>query len=72
MTMTAESVNTKNRVIGKIVSIKDDTICVETGRAGDKSTITFKRTSVSEVLKPAPDTNAQYDDADYDNSQSEE
>ena len=70
--IVGDKILTIGGIIGKIVSIKDDTICVETGRAGDKSTITFKRTSVSEVLKPAPDTNAQYDDADYDNSQSEE
>jgi preprotein translocase subunit YajC len=53
-------------VIGKIVSIKDDTICIETGKAGAKSTVTFKRSAVSEVLKAAPDTNEQYDEGQYD------
>ncbi len=70
--VVGDKILTIGGIIGKIVSIKDDKIYLETGRAGDKSTITMKRTSVSEVLKPAPDTNAQYDDADYDNSQSEE
>ena len=54
-------------IIGKIVSIKDDTICIETGKNDSKSTITFKRSSVSEVLKAAPDSNEQYDEGQYDN-----
>lgn len=70
--VVGDKILTIGGIIGKIVSIKDDKIYVETGRSGAKSTITFKRTAVSEVLKPAPDANAQYDDADYDNSQSEE
>ncbi len=52
-------------VIGKIISIKDDTICISTGKAGETSTVTFKRTAVSEVLKAAPETNNQYDDDKY-------
>lgn len=69
--IVGDKILTIGGIVGKIVSIKDDKIYVETGRAGAKSTLTFKRTSVSEVLKPAPDTNNQYDDADYD-TQSEE
>ncbi|MBQ8588460.1 MAG: preprotein translocase subunit YajC [Clostridia bacterium] len=64
--VVGDKILTIGGIIGKIVSIKDDKIYVETGRAGSLSTITFKRTSVSEVLKPAPDSNEQYDDGKYD------
>ena len=60
--VVGDKILTIGGIIGKIVNIKDDTICLETGKAGQTSTITFKRSSVSEVLKAAPDTKQQYDD----------
>ena len=49
-------------IIGKIVSIKDDEIVIETGRAGSKSTIAMRRNAVNEVLKAAPDPEDDYDE----------
>ena len=60
--VVGDKILTIGGIIGKIVTIKDDTICVETGKAGQTSTITFKRSSVSEVLKAAPDAKQDYDD----------
>ena len=65
--LVGDKILTIGGIIGKIVSIKDDSICIETGKVGQLSTMTLKRTSVSEVLKPAPDSKAQYDEeAKYD------
>ncbi len=64
--VVGDKILTIGGIIGKLVSIKDDTICIETGKSGEKSTITFKRTAVSEVLKAAPDAKQQYDDNTYD------
>ncbi len=63
--VVGDKILTIGGIIGKIVSIKDDSICVETGKAGQTSTITFKRTAVSEVLKAAPDSKQQYEN-EYD------
>lgn len=63
--VVGDKILTIGGVIGKIVSIKDDTICIETGKSGSKATVTFKRTAVSEVLKAAPDANQQYDEDRY-------
>ena len=60
--LVGDKILTIGGIIGKIVSIKDESICIETGKAGQLSTMTLKRTSVSEVLKPAPDNKAQYDE----------
>jgi len=60
--VVGDKILTIGGIIGKIVSIKDDTIYLETGKAGQTSTITFKRSSVSEVLKAAPDAKNDYDD----------
>ncbi len=49
-------------IIGKIVSIKDNEIVIETGRGNEKSCITLRRTAVNEVLKPAPDPDDNYDE----------
>jgi len=38
---------------GKIVSIKDDTLVIETGAANEKSTVKISRWSIREVTKPA-------------------
>ena len=64
--VVGDKILTIGGIIGKIISIKDDTICIETGKGNEKSSITFKRTAVSEVLKAAPDTNSQYDEGAYD------
>lgn len=42
-------------VVGKIIKLKDDEIFIESGTPSDKSVICFKRTAVSEVLKPGKD-----------------
>ena len=60
--VVGDKILTIGGIIGKLVAIKDDTIYLETGKAGQLSTITFKRTAVSEVLKAAPESKAQYDD----------
>ncbi len=65
--LVGDKILTIGGIIGKIISIKDESICIETGKAGQLSTMTLKRTSVSEVLKAAPDSKAQYDEeAKYD------
>ncbi len=60
--VVGDKILTIGGVIGKLIAIKDDTIYLETGKAGQLSTITFKRSAVSEVLKAAPEAKSQYDD----------
>lgn len=57
-----DKVLTIGGIIGKIVSLKDDEIVIETGRSGSKSTITLRRNAVNEVLKAAPDPEDNYDE----------
>ena len=52
----------KEMLAGKIVSLKDDEIVIETGRSGSTSTITLRRNAVNEVLKAAPDPEDNYDE----------
>ncbi len=51
--IVGDKIVTIGGVVGKIVSIKDDDIVIETGSPSDKSCIKFQRSSVREVLKPA-------------------
>ncbi|MBO5007913.1 MAG: preprotein translocase subunit YajC [Clostridia bacterium] len=57
--IVGDKILTIGGVVGKIVQIKDDEICIETGSAKEKCVVCFKRTSVSEVIKPAPETKQQ-------------
>ena len=49
-------------IIGKITSIKDDELLIETGRGSDKSFMSIRRNAVSEVLKAAPSQDDNYDE----------
>lgn len=49
-------------IIGKIVSIKDDELLIETGRGNEKSFLSIRRNAVNEVLKAAPDPDDNYDE----------
>lgn len=57
--IVGDKVLTIGGIIGKITKIKDDEIFVETGSANEKSVICFKKTSVSEVIKAAPEAKAE-------------
>lgn len=48
-----DKVITIGGINGKIVSIKDDTLVIETGSAAEKSQIKINRWAVREVTKPA-------------------
>lgn len=52
--IVGDKIVTIGGVIGKITSIKDDEIVIETGSPSEKSYVKFQRSSVREVLKPAP------------------
>ena len=60
--VVGDKILTIGGIIGKLIAIKDDTIYLETGKAGQLSTMTFKRSAVSEVLKAAPDPDDNYDE----------
>jgi len=49
-------------IIGKIISIKDDELLIETGRGNDKGYLSIKRSAVNEVLKAAPDPEDDYEE----------
>ena len=51
--IVGDKIVTIGGIVGKITSIKDDDIVVETGSPSEKSYIKFQRSSVREVLKPA-------------------
>ena len=55
--IVGDKILTIGGIVGKIVQIKDNDIFVETGSAKEKCVICFRRNSVSEVLKAAPETN---------------
>ncbi len=57
-----DKVLTIGGIIGKITSIKDDEIIIESGRGNEKSYLSMKRSSISEVLKAAPDPDDNYDE----------
>ena len=61
--VVGDKILTIGGIIGKLIAIKDDTIYLETGKAGQLSTMTFKRSAVSEVLKAAPEAKAQTEDS---------
>ena len=42
-------------IVGKITSLKDDEIVIETGSPAEKSYVKFQRSAVREVLKAAPE-----------------
>lgn len=52
--IVGDKIVTIGGIVGKISSIKDDEIVVETGSPSEKSFVKFQRSSVREVLKPAP------------------
>lgn len=52
--IVGDKIVTIGGVVGKISSIKDDEIVIETGSPSEKSYIKFQRSAVREVLKPAP------------------
>ena len=49
-------------IIGKIVSVKDDELLIESGRGNEKSHLRMKKSAISEVLKAAPDPDDNYDE----------
>ena len=51
--VVGDKVLTIGGIHGKIVSIKDDTVVIETGSATDKSTMKISRWAIREVTKPA-------------------
>jgi len=57
--IVGDKIVTIGGIVGKITSIKDDEIVIETGSPSEKSYIKFQRSSVREVLKPAPEGNQQ-------------
>jgi len=52
--IVGDKIVTIGGVVGKISSIKDDEIVIETGSPSEKSYVKFQRSAVREVLKPAP------------------
>lgn len=53
--VVGDKIVTIGGIIGKITALKDDEIVIETGSAAEKSCVKFQRSSVKEVLKPAPE-----------------
>lgn len=51
--LVGDKIITIGGIHGKIVSIKDDTLVIETGSGAEKSTIKISRWAVREVVKPA-------------------
>lgn len=51
--VVGDKILTIGGIQGKIVSIKDDTVVIETGSATEKSTIKISRWAIREVTKPA-------------------
>ena len=51
--MVGDKIITIGGINGKIVSLKDDTLVIETGSGQEKSNITVSRWAVREVVKPA-------------------
>jgi len=51
--VVGDKIITIGGIHGKIVSIKDDTLVIETGAANEKSTVKISRWSIREVTKPA-------------------
>ena len=51
--IVGDKIITIGGIIGKIASIKDDNLVIESGNGSDKSYIKVARWSVKEVLKPA-------------------
>ena len=49
-------------IVGKIVSVKDDELLIESGRGNEKSHLRMKKSAISEVLKAAPDPDDNYDE----------
>ena len=45
-----DKVVTTGGIIGKVVSIKEDSVVIETGQGPEKSKIKFEKTSVAKVL----------------------
>ncbi len=52
--IVGDKIVTIGGIVGKISSIKDDEIVIETGSPSEKSYVKFQRQAVREVLKPAP------------------
>lgn len=52
--IVGDKIVTIGGIVGKIASIKDDEIVIETGSPSEKSFVKFQRQAVREVLKPAP------------------
>ena len=53
--IVGDKIVTIGGIVGKITSIKDDEIVIETGSPAEKSYVKFQRSAVREVLKPAPE-----------------
>ncbi len=51
--VVGDKIITIGGIHGKIVSIKDDTLVIETGSATEKSTVKISRWAIREVTKPA-------------------
>ena len=51
--IVGDKIITIGGITGKIASIKDDNLVIESGSASDKSYIKIARWAVKEVLKPA-------------------
>jgi len=53
--IVGDKIVTIGGIVGKITSIKDDEIVIETGSPANKNYVKFQRSAVREVLKPAPE-----------------
>ena len=53
--IVGDKIVTIGGIVGKITSIKDDEIVIETGSPAEKSYVKFQRSAVREVLKAAPE-----------------
>ncbi len=51
--LVGDKIITIGGIHGKIVTIKDDTLVIETGSGAEKSSIKISRWAVREVVKPA-------------------
>lgn len=51
--MVGDKIITIGGIHGKIVSLKDDTLVIETGTGNEKSNIKISRWAIREVVKPA-------------------